>query len=95
MEQPYILTSSGQFIKYPGYLIKKGKRGEEVRLIQVWLDAVSNVYSAIPSVSVDGIFGEKTKESVMKFQRWAGLVEDGIVGKITWDKLYETYRKVI
>ena len=93
--EPYILTSSGQFIKYPGYLIKKGKRGEEVRLIQVWLDAVSNVYSAIPSVSVDGIFGEKTKESVMKFQRWAGLVEDGIVGKITWDKLYETYRKVI
>lgn len=93
--EPYILTASGQFIKYPGYLIKKGKRGEDVRLIQEWLNAISKVYTFIPSVTVDSIFGENTKEAVKKFQRWAGLVEDGIVGKITWDKLYEVFRSVV
>jgi len=35
------------------------------------------------------------RSAVMDFQRWNDLVEDGIVGKLTWDKLYEIYRSVI
>lgn len=93
--EPYILTGSGDFIKYPGYLIKKGKKGEDVRLIQGWLNEIHKKYQFIPKVSVDGIFGEKTKEAIMTFQRWQGLVADGIVGPLTWDKLYEIYREVI
>lgn len=93
--EPYILTSSGKFIKYPGYLIKYGARGEEVRLIQTWLEGLSKVYSFIPSVDVDGIFGSKTLESVIMFQTWAGLVADGIVGPVTWDRLYEEYRNIV
>lgn len=93
--EPYILTGSGDFIKYPGYLIKKGKKGEDVRLIQGWLNEIHKKYQFIPEVSVDGVFGEKTKEAIMTFQRWQGLVADGIVGPLTWDKLYEIYREVI
>ena len=93
--EPYILTGSGEFIKYPGYLIKKGKRGEDVRLIQEWLNEIHKQYQFIPEVSVDGIFGEKTKEAIMIFQRWQGLIADGIVGPLTRDKLYEIYREVI
>lgn len=93
--EPYILDSSGKFIKYPGYVLKKGKKGESVRLIQTWLDAISSKYPFIPAVTVDGIFGDRTKEAIMIFQRWAGLVDDGIVGKLTWDKLYEVYRSVV
>ncbi len=93
--EPYILTGSGNFIKYPGYLIKKGKKGEEVRLIQEWLNEIHKKYQFIPEVSVDGVFGEKTKEAIMIFQRWQGLVSDGIVGPLTWDKLYEVYREVV
>ena len=40
-------------------------------------------------------FGDRIREAVMIFQRWAGLVDDGIVGKLTWDKLYEVYRSVV
>lgn len=93
--EPYILTGSGDFIKYPGYLIKKGKKGEDVRLIQEWLNEIHKKYQFIPQVSVDGVFGEKTKEAIMIFQRWQGLIADGIVGPLTWDKLYEIYREVI
>ena len=93
--EPYILTAAGEFVKYPGYLLKKGKRGEDVRLIQTWLNEIHKKYKFIPEVSVDGIFGEKTKEAIMIFQRWQGLVADGIVGQLTWDRLYEVYISVI
>ena len=93
--EPYLLTASGELIKYPGYLIKKGKRGEDVRLIQSWINEIHKKYPFIPEISVDGIFGDKTREAIMIFQRWQGLVEDGIVGKITWNKLYEIYRQVV
>ena len=93
--EPYILTTSGEFIKYPGYLIKKGKRGEDVKLIQSWINEIHKNYQFIPEISADGIFGDKTKEAIMIFQRWQGLIADGIVGKLTWDSLYEVYRSVI
>ena len=40
---------------------------------------------------MDGVFGPKTRESVISFQRTYGLPTDGIVGEITWDLLYNTY----
>ena len=39
-------------------------------------------------IEVDGDFGPKTKEAVMKFQESYGLTKDGIIGKKTWGKLY-------
>ncbi|MEG2935970.1 MAG: peptidoglycan-binding protein [Clostridium sp.] len=94
MVEPYILSSSGKLIKYPGHLIKKGQRGEDVKLIQTWLNGLSKVYPFIPSVDPDGIFGRKTIEAVLMFQTWAGLIVDGIVGPLTWERLYEEYRNI-
>lgn len=37
-----------------------------------------------------GKFGKETKQAVIKFQTDSGLKADGIVGQITWAKLYET-----
>ncbi len=94
MIEPYILNSSGKLIKYPGYLIRKGQKGEDVKLIQVWLNGLSKVYPFIPSVDPDGFFGTKTMEAVLMFQTWAGLIVDGIVGPLTWERLYEEYRNI-
>ncbi len=38
---------------------------------------------------LDGIFGTKTKEAVLKYQRARGLTADGIVGCNTWRSLQE------
>ena len=38
---------------------------------------------------VDGIFGKMTLKAVKNFQRVEGLYRDGIVGPLTWAKLWE------
>lgn len=35
----------------------------------------------------DGMFGVMTKVSVVNFQKENGLLADGVIGKMTWDKL--------
>lgn len=56
--------------------LKKGNKGEEVKLLQTKLGITS-----------DGIFGDKTEISVKNFQKQKGLVVDGIVGNNTWKAL--------
>lgn len=63
-------------------LLKKGMRGAQVRKLQERLQELG--FSPGP---IDGIFGSKTLAAVLKFQRRAGLVVDGIVGPKTWAKL--------
>ena len=63
-------------------VLKLGSKGEWVKIAQGRL--VVNGYP----LEVDGIFGEKTKQAVMAFQKDKGLNIDGIIGKNTWNKLY-------
>lgn len=37
---------------------------------------------------IDGIFGKRTLAAVERFQRRNGLSQDGIVGRLTWTKLF-------
>ena len=48
---------------------------------------LNNVYHVNPQVTVDGIFGQKTKKAVKQLQALKGLTQDGIVGPRTWDAL--------
>lgn len=38
-------------------------------------------------VTIDGIFGGKTEQAVIKFQRSKRIAIDGIVGPQTWERL--------
>lgn len=76
---------------YPGIPLAQGDRNESVAKLQEYLQQISQVYPEIPSPTVDGIFGAKTKEAVQAFQTYFGLTSDGIVGKATWNKIVEVY----
>ncbi len=89
----YIFTSSGALIKYPGYLLRQGSRGEDIKTIQKWIFQLSKKYPQIPIIDIDGIFGPNTKTAVIAFQKLFDLIPDGIVGPITWNKLYSQYIK--
>lgn len=62
--------------------IKKGSRGEDVLHLQTRLQALG--YD--PGRS-DGIFGEKTRAAVIRFQQDKELKPDGIVGAKTWNAI--------
>lgn len=62
--------------------LRRGARGAEVRELQLLLQNWG--YNPGP---IDGIFGAKTEQAVLQFQRDQGLTPDGIVGPITWRAL--------
>ena len=76
---------------YPGTPLQMGSAGENVRIIQEQINAISNNFPAIKKVRVDGIFGDQTRESIETFQRVFKLAPDGIVGFSTWYKLSDIY----
>lgn len=90
----YINTAeqiSGIPISWPGYNLDIGSTGDKVRQMQEQLLAVSEVYTAIPTLVPDGFFGERTAESVREFQRIFGLPRTGVVDFATWYKLSQIY----
>lgn len=58
-------------------ILKLGSKGEEVKKLQIKL-----------GVDPVGNFGPKTEEAVKKWQKLNGLTPDGIVGDMTWKKLF-------
>ena len=74
--------------------VREGSRGTAVRAVQYYLRRLSAYYSDIPSVTVDGIFGAATTKSVKAWQSRAGLTVDGVVGRLTWNSLYEAVQNL-
>lgn len=77
---------------YPGYAIRRGDSGLPVFIIQELLNGVAVNYPNIPLIyPPDAIFGEMTEDAVRVFQRQFDLVEDGIVGRATWNMMSRIY----
>ena len=72
---------------YPGTPLRVGSRGNNVLVLQENLNKVASRYPTIPRLTVDGVFGPATGNSVIQFQRLFGLTPDGVVGPATWDKI--------
>ena len=65
-------------------MVYRGCTGDAVKTLQEKLNA-----KGFNSGNVDGIFGAKTYAAVTAFQKANSLGVDGIVGKLTWAKLYD------
>ena len=89
-----IQSDNGTPNAYPGTPLRQGSRGQSVRLVQFWLKIARTVYTSLRSVTVDGVFGEATTAAVKRFQSYFGLTSDGVVGRTTWQKLYEVYNDI-
>lgn len=90
----YINTAeqiSGVPISYPGYELDIGASGSKVQQIQEELDRIAQVYSNIPRIQADGIYGEATKAAVKEFQKTFDLPQTGIIDFRTWYKISQIY----
>ena len=84
------VTIFGSSLDFPGAL-RLGDENDYVATLQYFLSVISEFYDTVPSVPITGYFGEFTRDSVIGFQRTAGIVPDGIVGRRTWEELYRYY----
>lgn len=82
---------SGIPASWPGYDLTVGSRGNKVYQMQQQLARIAKSYPAIPVIVPDGIYGNKTREAVEKFQSVFGLSVTGIVDYNTWYEISNIY----
>lgn len=85
------VSVSGVPSSWPGYNLNIGASGDNVRTIQRQLNRIAQNYPAIPTVTVDGIYGQRTAEAVRTFQRIFNLPQSGIVDFPTWYSISNIY----
>ena len=76
---------------FPGEDLKIGSRGEDVRLIQEYLNYIANTYTEITKPAITGYYGQQTALAVRQFQQLFDLNPSGAVGPLTWDKITSVY----
>ena len=80
---------------YPGIPQEKGMVGSDVQTIQIQLNRIAQNFPAIPKIAdADGIFDDRTADSVRVFQQVFELVPTGIVNEATWYRLSYIYVSV-
>lgn len=77
--------------EWPGTVLQEGSKGPEVQLLQYYLSSIAVFYPQIPDVDIDGRFGPGLEKAVLSFQQTFGLIQDGQVGRATWDRIYAVY----
>ena len=83
--------TDGNTIPFPGSLLRIGSESPDVRVLQEYLNFISERISEVPALSVTGYFGEQTQAAVQAVQRLYGLDPNGLVGVITWNAIASLY----
>lgn len=71
------------------------KKSEAVREVQTYLRELSTVYKELPRLSIDGVYGEETREAVRVFQRMTGLSVTGDTDEETFSLLFGMYKPIM
>lgn len=66
-----------------------------VKEIQRFIYKLSDYYSEIPRISIDGFYGDTTRRAVMAYQTLFNLPVDGRVNNRTHEGIYAEYLKII
>lgn len=95
----YLITQSYAASNCTSYNYREGSKGTCVKYIQQIQNGLSKAlagekkrgYTISGSqLAVDGAFGTLTKSKVVRYQHYAGLTADGIVGVKTWTNMCST-----
>ena len=82
---------SGVPISWPGASLNIGASGANVRMIQEQLNKISDTYSVVPKVAVNGQYNQQTADAVKVFQQTFDLPATGVVDFATWYRISAIY----
>lgn len=75
--------------------LKQGSTGNPVKLMQYYLRFIDFFNNRLNQIDIDGIFGSRTRNAVIDFQRRYSLAQDGIIGRDTWNKIIDVYNSIL
>ena len=82
----------GIILPFPGRVLRLGIEGDDVRALQEYLNYISSVYTSIPRVNPDGIYGPSTAAAVRAFKSEFGIGGNPErVDVVTWDSIISIY----
>lgn len=84
--------SDGLILPFSGRVLRNGTDGNDVRALQEYLNYISNTYTEIPKVAVDGVYGPSTASAVNKFVEIFNLPNSqGRVNAQVWNAIISVY----
>lgn len=84
--------TEGRVLPYPGRVLSIGTIGNDVRILQEYLNFIARSYPEIPTVNPDGVFGENTERQVAAFKRLFDLPgTETRVNAVTWNSIASVY----
>lgn len=81
-------------IPFPGNFLKLGSTGDDVFLLQEFINTAAAIYPSIPEIPITGIFDENTRDAIYAVEETFGYPINGIVGAVIWDVLADIYNDV-
>ena len=88
--------SEGVLLPFPGRVLRVGIEGEDVRALQEYLNLISDTYTNIPKLTVDGVYGPGTAVAVSEFKRIFDIPGDPErVSVQTWDAITNVYEDLL
>ncbi|MBP3555953.1 MAG: peptidoglycan-binding protein [Clostridia bacterium] len=76
-------------------VLSLGDTGEDVGVLQYFLQTISLFNAEVPNPGFSGFYDEPTRNAVIAFQTLYGLPANGIVNDATWNYLYDDYLGII
>ncbi|MCL2052214.1 MAG: peptidoglycan-binding protein [Lachnospiraceae bacterium] len=90
MQEANITTQTPQIPPFPGTNLGVGSSGTNVRLIQEALNTLAPFYQGrLWMLTVDGMYGNMTRDAIYAFQSIFGLPLTGVVNEATWNRLMQ------
>jgi len=84
--------SVGVLLPFPGRVLRPGLEGDDVRVLQEYLNFIARTYTSIPTVTADGAFGEQTALALEEFKRLFDIPGNPErVSVQTWNAIMNVY----
>ena len=86
-----VAYTEGDILPFGGEVLRQGSESESVRVLQEYLNFISQYFPEIPAVTPTGYFGPRTEATVRAFQEVVGLPVSGLVNAVTWGEITDLY----
>lgn len=80
---------------FPGGQLIRGDSGEDVALMQEYLNYIAETFPEIPTVPVTGYYGDQTAAAVIAFQQLFDLAPSGTISIVSWDAIGSVYQDLL